>query len=43
MFSFVDSRLLLLIAATVLLTKGQGEEDSKYKLPLLDINLGIIA
>ncbi|POI19487.1 hypothetical protein CIB84_016768 [Bambusicola thoracicus] len=29
MFSFVDSRLLLLIAATVLLTRGQGEEDSK--------------
>ncbi|XP_066485367.1 collagen alpha-1(I) chain-like [Tiliqua scincoides] len=30
MFSFVDSRLLLLIAATVLLTKGQGEEDLPF-------------
>ncbi|KAI1230389.1 hypothetical protein IHE44_0010374 [Lamprotornis superbus] len=27
MFSFVDSRSLLLIAATVLLARGQGEED----------------
>ncbi|KAH0626743.1 hypothetical protein JD844_001891 [Phrynosoma platyrhinos] len=31
MFSFVDSRLLLLIAATVLLTNGQGEEDIPTK------------
>lgn len=31
MFSFVDIRLALLLSATVLLVRGQGEDDSKYQ------------
>ncbi len=30
MFSFVDIRLALLLSATVLLARGQGEDDRKY-------------
>ncbi|GAA6073900.1 collagen, type I, alpha 1b isoform X1, partial [Tachysurus ichikawai] len=30
MFSFVDIRLGLLLAAAVLVARGQGEDDSEY-------------
>ena len=35
MFSFVDIRLALLLSATVLLARGQGEDDSKYDFQTL--------
>lgn len=35
MFSFVDIRLALLLSATVLLARGQGEDDSKYHFQTL--------